>query len=251
MSTTSKVTLSDRRINESSGFDYATVHEDLGYTLNDEPGQLFCVEPSTGKTVGTFKLPYALRDGEALRAPGDGYLYILDGGNNDLEFKTVILYRIPEPGRGDSGTIPKDKCKRYVLVYPDNVKRNCEALLFDPQLKRISIITKGSPNGRRFYLPHALYTTRTNQLIADVKAGELITDATYTHSGDHILALQKKLPGKVTVYDRKLKKLDTITVDKLEQSESIAIHPSGLKFTIGSEGNRSPLVTKPIPTKYL
>lgn len=246
-----KVIMDDSRIQESSAYEYSTIRPGLAYTLVDENAPIFVIDVETGDTVGTRTLPYTLRDPESLACDGDDGLWILDGGNNDLTYTTINLYRITQPRTGDLKLSTKNTDK-YVLVFPDNTRRDCEALLYDPIENRLEIISKGSPVGRRFFVPDfdKLSKTRNNKLILDVKAAELVTDATYTRSGSHILQVQKKLAGKVVVLDRDLVPVETLTVDKLDQCESIAVTPDGDQFTYGSEGRNSPLITEPLAEKY-
>lgn len=244
-----KVTLSDPRINESSGLAFSSIHGDEALTLNDEDGILFTIQPSTGNTVGTYKLPYTLIDPESVRAFG-GFYWLLDGGNNTLDRTTMFLYRFPDLGRGNH-MLTRDQVARFVLGFPDDIRRDTEALLVDPA-GQFSVWTKGSPNGRELFLPDVedLSTSKVNELRAGKKVGELITDATFTKSGNFRLAVQKRRPGIVAVVDAQLREVHTIVVDKVAQCESITVTPDGSEVLVGSEGAKSPLIRATIPVAY-
>ncbi|MBN1360689.1 MAG: hypothetical protein JW993_08860 [Sedimentisphaerales bacterium] len=76
--------------------------------------------------------------------PNQQYLYIGDIGDNNARYRSVRVYRVPEPdvdpGR-PFGQMQSSPAAMLELTYPDG-PRDAETLLVDPQIGDIYLITK-------------------------------------------------------------------------------------------------------------
>ncbi len=143
-------TLSDERIDESSGL--ATSHRDrlLFWTHNDsgDTGRVFGVD-STGETraIGVLQVdgkdfePEDIEDiamGPCTQNPM-GCVFLADVGDNDEERPAVFVYQFAEPKIGET------KITKFITTeirYPDGA-HNVEALIIDPN----SMVDNQGPMG--------------------------------------------------------------------------------------------------------
>lgn len=145
-----RVTLTDERIDESSGLVASRRDRGLFWTHNDsgDVGRVFGVD-SSGETrsIGVLQAdgkafePYDAEDiafGPCAQST-DGCLFLADVGDNDKERPAVFVYHFPEPKIGES------KIENFTTTeirYPDGA-HNVEALLIDPN----SFVDKQGPMG--------------------------------------------------------------------------------------------------------
>jgi len=80
--------------------------------------------------------------------PIDGltYVYIGDIGDNDAQYKEIIINRFPEPNMEKVETysvrdIPSEQVDRFIFKYPEG-PRDAETLMIDPWTKDLYIVTK-------------------------------------------------------------------------------------------------------------
>lgn len=125
-----------------------------------------------GTVRGKLTVPtIANRDWEELASgpgPQDGvnYLYIGDIGDNNAQYQTVQVYRLPEPASLQSSITSID---RINFRYPQG-PRDAEAMFVDPQTKDIYIISKREEKVHLYALP---YPQSTSDLITATDYGEL------------------------------------------------------------------------------
>jgi hypothetical protein len=144
--------LENAKIDEPSGLAFSHVHSGIFYTHNDSGGKaLLYLTDTLGKHKGLIKLKEVWnRDWEDIAVgpgPEEGvsYVYVGEIGDNSQKYKSIRLYRFPEPEvLHDSLEVFPEMVK---LTYPDGAK-DAETLLLDPITKDVFILTKrDSVNG--------------------------------------------------------------------------------------------------------
>jgi hypothetical protein len=238
-------TLTDPRIEESSGLVVSPDDPDLAFTINDSGSDpvVYAVDVPSGETVGTATVDADLEDTEALSIDGDGTLWIADTGDNDRERTDVALYSLPAFGRADQGAV---RPTRYPLDYPQG-PRDVEALAVDPRTGAKFLLTKGLLGGEVYALPDELVADEPNEVTAlDPSVPGVITDAAFATDGRHVVARDY---GSAYVLDATTwQTVSSTRLPKVEQGETLAAEPDGRSYLAGSEGQDSPLIRVAIPT---
>jgi hypothetical protein len=111
------------------------------------------------------------RDWEELTmgpGPKDGtnYLYIGEIGDNNGQYPSCLIYRLPEPANLQT---PVTQVERINFRYPDG-PRDAEAMFVDPQTKDIYIISKRETN---VHLYRLAYPQNINEVTVAQSYGEL------------------------------------------------------------------------------
>lgn len=248
--------ISDDRIQESSGLAYSAKFPDVAYTNNDENAPIFTIRPSDGKVVGSIKFSaHKLGDPEEMYVDPVGHLWLGDLGDNDENRDDAAIYAFNEPG---PGKFEVKQSLRFPVTY-DRGPTNVEAMLINPVSGQVYLVQKVKKDRDKeeatiFALPNPLRNGQTN-LATDLHKPmpNWVTDAEFTPDGRRALV---KTEDAVYIYDPTdwslMQKIDT---PKLKQSETLTIEPDQTSFLIGSEGKDSPLVrvalppdTRPVPT---
>ncbi|QMW00140.1 PE-PGRS family protein [Spirosoma foliorum] len=143
-----------------------------------------------GKVKGKINIPNSTnRDWEEMTigpGPTDGtnYLYIGDIGDNNAQYSTCQIYRLPEP-TSLQATI--GQVERINFRYPDG-PRDAEAMFVDPATKDIYIISKREEKVHLYSLP---YPQNVNEITVAKAYGELpitfVTGASISPDGSEIL----------------------------------------------------------------
>ncbi|CCH52047.1 putative lipoprotein [Fibrisoma limi BUZ 3] len=143
-----------------------------------------------GTVKGKAAVPNASnRDWEEMASgpgPQDGvnYLYIGEIGDNNGQYPTCLIYRLPEPANLQT---PIAQVERINFKYPDG-PRDAEAMFVDPKTKDIWIISKREPNVRLYKLP---YPQNINEVTTAQPFGELpytfVTGAAISPDGSEIV----------------------------------------------------------------
>ncbi|MCL8252776.1 esterase-like activity of phytase family protein [Aeromicrobium fastidiosum] len=234
-------TLSDGRINESSGLVVSPDDPDRAYTINDSGGApvVYAVSISTGRTLGAATIDADLVDTEALSIDPDGTLWIADTGDNRGERTDAALYSLPEIADGTTSVT----AERYPVTYPGG-SIDVEALAIDPTSGAKYLISKGLFGGTVFRLPDDLAQDRPNQpetLAGDVPG--LVTDAAFTPDGRHVVARDY---SEAYVLDPVTWQIEASSeLPPVDQGETLAMEAGGRSYLIGSEGTASPLIRVP------
>lgn len=142
-----------------------------------------------GQLKGKIAIPNSTnRDWEELATgpgPKEGvnYLYIGEIGDNNAQYDTYRIYRLPEPTNLQT---PVTQVERINFRYPDG-SRDAEAMFVDPQTKDIYVITKREPNVRLYRLA---YPQNINEVTIAQAYGELplsfVTGAAISPDGSEI-----------------------------------------------------------------
>jgi hypothetical protein len=136
---------------EISGVAASRLTRGLLYIHNDSgnPNQVYLTD-GTGADKGTLTLTReSNRDWEDIAVgpgpvAGKSYVYVADIGDNDAKYKTIMIYRFPEPdltGKTLPVTLDINDVDKIELRYPDG-SRNAETLMIDPKTKDIYIASK-------------------------------------------------------------------------------------------------------------
>jgi hypothetical protein len=234
-------TLSDGRINESSGLVVSPRDPDRAYTINDSGGAsvVYAISISTGRTLGAATVDAAFVDTEALSIDADGTLWVADTGDNRSVRTDAALYSLPEIADGTTTV----SAKRFPITYPGG-PLDVEALAIDPTSGAKFLISKGLFGGTVFSLPGTLAQGRANQ--AQALAGDvpgLVTDAAFTPDGRYVVARDYT---EAYVLDPVTWQIVTSeNLPSVHQGETLAMEAGGRSFLIGSEGTGSPLIRVP------
>ncbi|MBW8040814.1 MAG: hypothetical protein FVQ85_12530 [Planctomycetes bacterium] len=165
-------TIQSADLDEASGLAGSRKNPYVLWTHNDkgDSARIFAMNMD-GTHLGIYNLSGATnRDWEDIAVgpgPVDGicYIYVGDIGDNDAEFSSITVYRVPEP-EVDSEQAPVnvtlEGVEALTLRYPDGA-HNAETLMVDPVTKDIYIITKKDtyPRVYRAAYPHSTTATIT------------------------------------------------------------------------------------------
>jgi hypothetical protein len=234
-------TLSDGRINESSGLVVSPDDPDRAYTINDSGGApvVYAVSISTGRTLGAATIDADLVDTEALSIDPDGTLWIADTGDNRSVRTDAALYSLPAIADGTTTV----SAKRFPITYPGG-PLDVEALAIDPTTGAKFLISKGLFGGTVFKVPDDLAQDRANRpetLAGDIPG--LVTDAAFTPDGRHVVARDY---SEAYLLDPVTWQIETsFELPSVDQGETVAMEAGGRSFLIGSEGTGSPLIRVP------
>jgi hypothetical protein len=232
-------TMSDSRIEESSGLAISPEHQDLGYTINDgDDAIVYAIKLSTGDVVGTTRVRGGnLEDTESIAIDGDGRMWLADLGDNDTERNDAALYRFPEPGPGRHSV----NAKRFPVSY-EGGPADIETFMVHPKTGEKFLATRNEEStGRLYSLPKKLNRNGDNRARDLNKSTPVDTsDGTFTPSGSQALI---RTGEAVYVFDPETwSEVERLSVPPVENGESISMEPDGGSFIIGSEGENSPLI---------
>lgn len=168
-------TVQNASANEISGIVASRKNTDVFWVHNDHSSSttaLIYAMTSSGKTLGTFRLNGAVkRDYEDIAigpgpVPGIDYIYVGDIGDNNADYNSVIVYRIPEPivdANDYYGTVNLSGVDAISLKYPAGA-RDAETLMVDPNNADIYIITKRINPTQVYKAAYPQSTTQTTTL---------------------------------------------------------------------------------------
>lgn len=160
-----KTILTGRPLTEVSGI--ADSRRNAGYLWAQEdsgnPPLLFLIAHDGAVSDSVALNGAANRDWEEIAIgpgpmAGSDYVYIADIGDNNAQYPSCTIYRLPEPARG---TTQVSGWEAVEFVYDDG-PRDAEALLVDNVSGDIYIITKREVNARVYTLPYPQRTAGTD-----------------------------------------------------------------------------------------
>ncbi len=183
-------------INEASGMSSCRSNHTILWVHNDSghAAHLHAVG-SNGENLGYFWVRgTGNRDWEDMcvgPGPQEGvqYVYIGDIGDNNAQYKEILINRFPEPNMVgvDSfsiNDIPSDQVDRIIFKYPEG-PRDAETLMIDPWTKDLYIVTKREVRSSLYIAKYPYDLTNVNYLkkIAEFPfnraiAGDISTDGT-------------------------------------------------------------------------
>jgi hypothetical protein len=148
--------LDNRDLKEVSGIQSGS--GDVFYVHNDSGGALVHIIDLAGRHQGEIRIRETKnRDWEDITSfPGENGQIIVMGdiGDNGTKHKTIRLYFIAEPERGEDGLYPAevDRLHKLKAKYPDG-PRDSEAMSYDPSSGMILFLTKRDKIPRIYGLP--------------------------------------------------------------------------------------------------
>lgn len=235
------LTLSDRRITESSGLARSPLHKGVLYTHNDKGSgpELFAVDSSGLRAVITLRGAAAV-DWEDVASTPDGRLWVADIGDAEGLRPEISVYTVDEPADLRTSTVA---ATRYRFRYPDGA-RNAEALLVHPETFRVYIVSK-EPNGGTVYAaPRKLRRNQPQTLRPVREAPPTVTGADFAPDGQ---AAVLRNYGKAFFYPALDAEPVTTRLPQQMQGESVTFDKDGSHVLVGSEGRRSDVLRLPVP----
>ncbi|MEU8797813.1 hypothetical protein [Spirillospora sp. NPDC048819] len=247
--------ISDERITESSGLAASRRHEGVVYTHNDSGGvPAIYALGMDGRVRATLTVGGAgARDWEGIAVGKDGNgrpaIFVADIGDNlGGAWPYVTVYRIPEPARLRSRTLPATAFK---IKYEDG-PRNAETFMINPRTNRIYIASKLF-GGKVYEGPAKLRTSGFNIMRKVRDAPSMATDGAFapdgrtcvirTYFGARLYSVKPDgNPGE---------SLKSIGLPMQSQGESVTYAPDGKSILVGSEGTNEPVYQVPLPEEAL
>ncbi len=236
-------TIGSPQITESSSLAVSTVDPGLVYTTNDsgDDGTVYTLDATSGTLVGRTTLAGAAPlDVEAIAASPDGSLVVADIGDNNADHSTADLYRIAQPGRGDSAVTPQ----RVDLTYVDG-PRDAESVLYDEGSGRVFVVSKVIGGAKIYATPPRVFDDKRARLRPVADAPALATDATFVPGAD-LAVVRTYLDATVYAYPS-WEEVASFDLPAQQQGESITVPPSGDEVWVGSEGKRSKVLAVSLP----
>jgi hypothetical protein len=238
--------LKNKEIDEASGIAFSRNHLGIIYTHNDSGGEsvVYLID-SLGKEKGNIKLVGVKnRDWEDI-AVGPGpdpklnYIYVGEIGDNNAEYKSVRIYRFPEPKSLKEEMEAEPEVLK--LSYPDG-PRDAETLMVDPISKDIFIVSKRDSVNILYRAPQSAFSKKDFEL-------EKVMELPFTMSVAGDISVDGKqilIKNYFTVFywirkegesiPEALKRNPIILPYKPEpQGEAIAFHPNGKSYFTLSE----------------
>ncbi|HSI89456.1 MAG TPA: hypothetical protein VK918_10395 [Pyrinomonadaceae bacterium] len=251
------------RIDESSGMAASPCQPGVLWTHNDSGDDEFIYAfAADGRNLGIWRVEGARHidweDMAVTRTPeGDCYLYIGEIGNNDLERRGGIIYRVREPDVPDDSSKPDrkrrlttDPAEALPFVYSHG-PHDAEALLVHPVTGIIYIVTKEISRPALVYRidPRFGGGPVTAERIATVSlpavpnglvtAGDISPDGTRLILTDYIAGYEFLIPqGDDDLKAVWQQKPAVIDLGKRDQGEAVAYGPDGFAiFATGEKRN--------------
>lgn len=171
--------ISNPALDEASGLVASRRQNGLLWAHNDtgDENRIFLLDDRAQVKATVYLENCTNRDWEDIAATtidGKPYLYVGDIGDNIEQHPTKIIYRLPEPDPGLTGTVTvREGIERITFRYPD-AQWNSEAMFIDHATKDIYLVTKREATAKLFRLPAPQSTT-------DVITAEFIADLTDTN----------------------------------------------------------------------
>jgi hypothetical protein len=239
-------TIRDPRIGESSGLAASRRHPGIVYTFNDSGGrpQVYALGPDC-RTRATLTFAGARnRDWEAMAIGPDG-IYVGDIGDNlNGAWAYVTVYRIPEPARLRSATLP---ATAYRIKYADG-PRNAETMMIDPRTGRLYIASKSLGGDSLYEGPKRLRTTGFNVMHRVGGAPFYATDGAFAPDGRTFVI---RGYWDAQIYRAPGKSIADVTIPHQQQGEGITFSADGRSLLLSSEGTDQPLWSVPVPASAL
>lgn len=230
-------TITDPRIDESSGLTRSARFAKVIYTHNDsgDSARVFAIGPK-GATRSVLTLPGATaRDWEDIATGPKQTLWVGDIGDNARARKHVTVYRFKEPTALGSRSV---KWLPYYFTFPDGA-HDAEALLVRPRTGRVFIATKGQSGGQLYRAPKKLTSGKVHRLVRTGYAvPPMVTGGDFFPDGRMVL----RNYDDAYVYRRPGAKPRVISLPAQLQGESVMFSRSGKSLLIGSEGSPSTVI---------
>ena len=244
----------EKRLDEASGLASSFTHPGILYANNDsgKPAEIFALN-SKGEIKAILEFEdIKNRDWEEVATSagtgkGSGYLYIGEIGDNNARWKTVFIYRVPEPDKLKP-TIKINAVDKFEIEYEDG-PRDAEAFFVDPLTQDFIIISKREEKVGVYRVAYPQSTTSVN--VAQ-KIGTLpltwVTGADISPDGRQILiktytnVYQLKRAKKTSIAKAIRGKLRPLPYIIEPQGEAVCFGAKGKgRFTLSERNGDIPL----------
>lgn len=239
-------------INEASGLAAGRNSPGILWTHNDsgDSARVFAID-TLGKDRGEWILNGATnRDWEDIAVgpgPEEGisYIYVGEIGDNNAQYPTKRIYRVPEPKVAVTDAPRRhelDGVETITVEYPDGA-RDAETLLIDPVTRDLFIVSKRESSVRVYRAPYPQSTTETIRLehVLTLEEKTFITGGDISPDGSGILLkdytaayLWKREP-KTTVGEAFAGSFSPVPYTLEPQGEAIAWSRDGTAYYTISE----------------
>ena len=230
--------ISDKRLTEISGLAFSPTHDGIIWTHNDSGGgpKLYALDADTCETVAVLTLRgVPAKDIEAIAAGvnvlGERVLWVADIGDNTAARSSVWIYEVREPRNLRSTTV---NVTRYPLKY--STPQDAEALIADPQVDQLWIVSKGLVGGSVFAVPRPMWPAGATSVRKVGEEQGFVTDAAMAPDGtryavrDYTEAriYRGKPPGEL---------ITSVTLPAQVQGEALTWAPDGRALIVASESD--------------
>lgn len=230
--------MSDKRLTEISGLAFSPTHEGIVWTHNDSGGgpKLYALDAQTCETVAVLKLRgVPAQDIEAIAAGvnvlGERVLWVADIGDNTAARRAVWVYEVREPRKLRSTTVD---VTRYPLKY--STPQDAEALMADPKVDQLWIVSKGLIGGSIFAVPRPMWPGQATSVRKVGEESGFVTDAAMAPDGTRyavrdyaeVRIYRGKPPGELVT---------TLDLPDQVQGEAVTWTPDGQALIVASESD--------------
>ncbi|MFM9048721.1 MAG: hypothetical protein ACKOMX_01565 [Actinomycetota bacterium] len=230
--------IADERLTEISGLAYSPTFDGIIWTHNDSGGgpKLYALDSGTCETVAVLTLRgLPAKDFEAMAAGvnvmGERVLWVADIGDNTASRATVSIYEVREPKTLRSSIV---NATRYAVRY--STPQDAEALVADPGIDQLWIISKGLLGGSVFELPRPLWPRGVTSLRKIGEERGFVTDAAMAPDGSryavrdytNVRIYRGQPPGKL---------IADLVLPEQVQGEALTWTPDGRALLVASESD--------------
>ena len=185
-------------LTEASGLAFSRQTPGVVWSHNDsEAAPRLYTFTDLGAPLGSYDLQgVEVRDWEDMALgpgpkQGQEYLYVGDIGDNNAEYASVTVHRVPEPpvDPGKTGVVASlGGVESFQLSFPGG-PQNCETMLVDPVGGDLYLVSKSVDGGSRVFRAAAPLAPGVLTEVAKLEfgAGGLTTGGSVTAAGDWVL----------------------------------------------------------------
>lgn len=164
--------IQSKEINESSGIVASRRHPGIFWTHNDsgDRARIFAIR-ADGSLVATFEVEGAKAvDWEDIAMDREGFLFIADTGNNNLNRTDLTIYKVAEPESLEAPQKPLKILERISVAYAEGAF-DCEALCFNAHNQPMLITKYPRPGAIYVLQDHQWERTQVLSLVAGFVTG--------------------------------------------------------------------------------
>lgn len=251
--------VSDARINESSGLASSRAAAGVFYTHNDsgDVARFFRFNRK-GEITGVFQLDGVQaidwEDMAAARIGGNNFLYLGDIGDNARRRKEIRVYRCIEPPLDRDRAMIRN-FEVFTIQYPEGRAYDCESLAVDPRTGDLYLFTKARKTEVfRVKAPRATGTYRAER-VGEFEfpqgglGSHLATGADWAPDGNWVVVRSYTLMAEFEASRLRRGDVKWFSMERLplsRQGEAVAYTKDNDHHMLSSEGNPCPIWILPI-----
>ena len=230
--------ISDKRLTEISGLAYSPTHEGIIWTHNDSGGgpKLYALDANSCQTLAVLTLRgVPAKDIEAMAAGvnvlGERVLWVADIGDNTAARSTVSIYEVREPRELRSTTV---NVTRYALKY--STPQDAEALMADPRVDQLWIVSKGLLGGSVFAVPRPMWPRGVTSVRKVGEEAGFVTDAAMAPDGTRY-AVRDYREARIYRGQPPGELITSVELPAQVQGEAVTWTPDGRALIVASESD--------------